>query len=73
MMIFITIFINQNILLKNIDENDDVGRRVDEFYSYSQTNESTSYSMLDIMAHNTVLDSYQITNLDSGRLKHTCA
>jgi len=54
--------------IKNIDENDDVGRRVDEFYSYSQTNESTSYSMLDIMAHNTVLDSYQITNLDSGRL-----
>jgi len=54
--------------IKNIDENDDVGRRVDEFYSYSQANESTSYSMLDIMAHNTVLDSYQITNLDSGRL-----
>jgi hypothetical protein len=54
--------------IKKYDDDDDVGRRGDEFYSYSQTNESTSYSMLDIMAHNTVLDSYQITNLDSGRL-----
>lgn len=34
----------------------------------SQTNESTSYTVLDIMAHNTILDSYQITNLDGGRL-----
>lgn len=54
--------------IKKYDENYDVGRCKDEFYSYSQTNESTSYSVLDIMANNTVLDSYEITNLDSGRL-----
>lgn len=54
--------------IKKYDEDEDGDRRGDEFYSYSQTNESTSYSMLDIMAHNTVLNSYQITNLDSGRL-----
>lgn len=54
--------------IKKYDENEDGDRCGDEFYSYSQTNESTSYSMLDIMAHNTVLNSYQITNLDSGRL-----
>ena len=54
--------------IKKYDEDEDGDRRGDEFYSYSQTNESTSYSILDIMAHNTVLNSYQITNLDSGRL-----
>jgi hypothetical protein len=54
--------------IKKYDEDEDGDRCGDEFYSYSQTNESTSYSMLDIMAHNTVLNSYQITNLDSGRL-----
>jgi hypothetical protein len=54
--------------IKKYDEDEDGDRCGDEFYSYSQTNESTSYSMLDIIAHNTVLDSYQITNLDSGRL-----
>ena len=54
--------------IKKYDGDEDGDRCGDEFYSYSQTNESTSYSMLDIMAHNTVLNSYQITNLDSGRL-----
>jgi hypothetical protein len=49
-------------------ENEDTDRRGDSFFSYSQTNESTSYSTLDIMVHNTVLDSYLIANLDSGRL-----
>lgn len=49
-------------------EDEDADRGGDEFYAYSQTNEAISYSMLDMIAHNTVLDSYQITNLDSGRL-----
>lgn len=40
----------------------------DEFYSYAQTNESTSYYMMDIKAKGTTLESYQIVNLDSGRL-----
>lgn len=41
----------------------------DEFYSYSQTNESTSFMMLDIVANGTVLESYQIVCLDGGRLE----
>jgi len=48
------------------DEFDDRGS--DEFYSYAQTNESTSYYMLHIKAKGTTLDSYQIVCLDSGRL-----
>lgn len=39
-----------------------------EFYSYSQVNESTSFMLLDIIANRTVLESYQIVCLDSGRL-----
>lgn len=40
----------------------------DEFYAYSQTNERITFSMLDIMVHGTIVDSYQIATLDSGRL-----
>lgn len=40
----------------------------DEFYAYSQTNEHITFSMLDIMAHGTVLDSYQTATLDGGIL-----
>lgn len=46
----------------------DIGRGSDEFYSYTQTNESTSYYMMDIKAKGTSLESYQIVVLDSGRL-----
>jgi len=49
-------------------EDEDFERGDDKFYSYSQMNEATSYSMLDIVAYNTILDSYQIVSLDSGRL-----
>lgn len=44
------------------------GRGSDEFYSYAQANESTSYYMLNIKAKGTTIDSYQIVCLDSGRL-----
>lgn len=43
-------------------------RGSDEFYSYAQTNQSTSYYMLDIKAKGTTLERQQIVNLDSGRL-----
>lgn len=43
-------------------------RLSDEFYGYAQTNESMSFEMMDIMVHETVVDSYQIVTLDSGRL-----
>lgn len=43
-------------------------RRRDEFYSYSQLNELTSFMRLDIMANQTVLEGFQIVCLDSGRL-----
>jgi len=47
---------------------DDMDRETDEFYAYAQTNEKMSFSLLDIVANNTVIDRYQIANLDSGRL-----
>lgn len=50
------------------EEDEFDGRGSDEFYSYAQTNESTSYYMLHIKAKGTTLDSYQIVCLDSGRL-----
>lgn len=49
------------------DEDTDHHRR-DEFYSYSQANESTSFMLLDIIANRTVLEGYQVVCLDSGRL-----
>lgn len=39
-----------------------------EFYAYSMSNKSTSYEMLNIKYQNTILKSYQIVILDSGRL-----
>lgn len=47
------------------DENDDLKP---EFYAYTQVNTNTYYSLLDIIANNTVLDTYQIVHLDGGRL-----
>lgn len=55
--------------IERIDEDDyEIGRGADEFYSYSQTDESTSYYTLDVIAKGTTLERYQIVNLDSGRL-----
>ncbi|HOH10259.1 MAG TPA: ATP-binding protein [Bacillota bacterium] len=54
--------------LRKFDLDEDLNRDKDEFYAYSQTNEAISYSGLNIMAYNTVLASYDIANLDSGRL-----
>ena len=53
-----------------IEREDDIAfkRGADEFYSYAQTNESTSYYMLDVKAKGTTLERQQIVNLDSGRL-----
>ena len=42
--------------------------KIIEFYSHSQTNESTSYMQLDIMANQTLLESYQIVRLNDGKL-----
>ena len=50
------------------DEEDTDHHRRDEFYSYSQANEATSFMLLDIIANRTVLEGYQIVCLDSGRL-----
>ncbi len=49
------------------DEDEHLDR--DEFYSYAMTNERTSFQMLNIKYQQTVLDSYQIAVLDSGRLR----
>lgn len=49
-------------------EEPEISHNQDEFYSYAQTNESTSYQTMDIKAHGTTLESFQIVNLDSGRL-----
>ncbi len=49
-------------------QREDYDRYTDEFYSYSQTNESTYFYILDIIANNTVLHQYQIVCLDGGRL-----
>lgn len=50
------------------EEEYEMNRGADEFYSYAQTNESTSYYMLNIIANGTSIDTYQVVNLDSGRL-----
>lgn len=55
--------------IERVEEDDyEIGRGSDEFYSYAQTNESTSYYMLDVKANGTTLERFQIVNLDSGRL-----
>ena len=40
----------------------------DDFYSYSQVNESTHFYTLEIIVNNTVLEEYQTVCLDGGRL-----
>ncbi len=55
--------------IERFNEDDpDFGRSSYEFYSYAQNNESTSYYILDVKANGTVLERFQIVNLDSGRL-----
>lgn len=51
-----------------IDEDLNIYSNGDEFYSYTQVNESTSYSMLDVKVNHTTVDKIQIVTLDSGRL-----
>lgn len=48
------------------DENND--RMAPEFYTFVMPNHRTSYEILDIKCHQTLLESYQIVVLDSGRL-----
>jgi len=48
---------------------EDNDKETDEFYSYAMTNESTSFETLDIKYQQTILDSFQIAVLDSGRLR----
>lgn len=63
---FYNIYRPEFSLHKYYDEDD--ARSRDEFYSYAQTNEATSFLTLDIIANGTVLTSYQLVSLDSGRL-----
>lgn len=42
---------------------------IPEFYTYTMSNKSTSYEMLQIIAGDTILEEYQIVVLDSGRYK----
>lgn len=49
-------------------QDDEQDTLVAEFYAYTQINTSVSYSCIDIIANNTVLDTYQIVHLDGGRL-----
>ena len=51
-----------------IDEDMNIYSDGDEFYSYTQVNESTSYSMLDVKVNHTTVEKIQIVTLDSGRL-----
>lgn len=46
----------------------DNDRMAPEFYAFAMPNHSTSYEILDIKCHQTLLESYQIVVLDSGRL-----
>lgn len=39
-----------------------------EYYAYTQTNEATSYLMLDVMISGTTVANHQLVCLDSGRL-----
>lgn len=50
------------------NRHDDEGRKKNEFYAYTQTDSNVMYSMIDIIANNTVLASHQIVYLDGGRL-----
>jgi hypothetical protein len=49
-----------------ISINDD-DKDADEFYSYAMTNQRTTFEMLSIKCHETILEEYQIAVLDSGR------
>ena len=53
-------------VLRICKEPDDSCRK--EFYSYSQCNEDTLFCVLEIIANKTVLESYEIACIDSGRL-----
>jgi hypothetical protein len=53
--------------LVEVDDEDCSGR--DEFYSYAMCNERTMFTMLEMKYHETVLERYQLTILDSGRYK----
>ncbi|MBN9901126.1 helix-turn-helix domain-containing protein [Bacillus thuringiensis] len=52
---------------KFIDDEYDNSRS--EFYVYTQTNSKFTYKTLDIMCNETVLDTFQLVVLDSGRYK----
>ncbi len=51
-----------------VDEDMNISSDGDEFYSYTQVNESTTYSMLDVRVSHTTVEKIQIVTLDSGRL-----
>lgn len=55
-------------LIEEYDD-DEYERRSGEYYVYSQTNSKFMYKDLKIMSHQTVLDSFQLVVLDSGRYK----
>ena len=53
------------IEMKRDEDNDN---KAPEFYAFVMPNHRTSYEILDIKCHQTLLESYQIVVLDSGRL-----
>lgn len=52
----------------SIYDNNSLGTEKSEFYAYNQCNSNVSYQYLDIVANNTILNTFQIVNLDGGRL-----
>ena len=48
---------------------EDYGHKSDEYYAYSQVNESMSLAYLDIKVGETTVDNYELVTLDSGRLR----
>jgi len=51
-----------------IDEDLNIYSDGDEFYSYTQVNESTSYAILQFNVNHTTVKKVQVVSLDSGRL-----
>ena len=49
--------------------NDDFDKDNDEYYSYAQCNEASSFFDLYIKANGTILEQHHMVSLDSGRLK----
>ena len=54
-------------IIEIVDESD--YRETDEFYSYAMCNERTYFQKLNLRFQQTIIDTYEIVILDSGRLR----